>query len=1023
MTDDWSSAWHALHRIATGVLVACLVGAHGMAESAHAVATNLPEFHHTAWTPKDGAPAQISALAQTADGWLWLGTTTGLYRFDGMAFERIEAIDGVVRTVFALPRGGLLIGYARGGASLLEGDKLIHYGQAQGLPSVTVHEFAHDRKGRLWAAAQNGLFRFDGVRWNAVELETGPAPGYVTSVVVDGAGTVWVRAAEQIFALPEDAKTFRRVTRLRSSESWIYLAVSPDGSAWASGSESGLLRLSLDGPPSDPRAATNGGTGPLHFDHEGRAWVVRAGGLELAAPSALPDLSGPSRQVFTPAQGLSGEIGYAVVEDREGNVWFGSEGGLDRFRRSTLHTMRFAGSGYAAMAPGNDGELLAGGARMGRVIDGAYHELPKAPGSVLMCAHRGRGGAVWMGGKGELWRIAQGRAERVPLPEDVVANDFVQAMVEDTMGGLWISVRGGANHVSRLAAGSWSRWEGPPELGTFAPNVMAGDADGRLWFGYANDRIAVIDGTATRVLSAADGLEIGDVLAIHMRGRRTWIGGSRGVALFENGRFRPLRGSGNLPIRGVSGIVETAAGDLWMNGSDGITHITKRELDRFIADPDQEPRFERLDPRDGLEGVAPQVRPLPTAVEGFDGKLWFSTSRSLYWLDPERIELNRMEPPIFFRTVRVGGNTFNTMDGMNLPQHTDAVAISYTALSLSRPERVRFRVRLEGVDTDWRDVGAHRQAFYTQLGPGRYRFHVTAANDDGVWNRTGASLAFTIEPAFYQAGWFRCVFAIMALALFYLVYQWQVRRANGHMLDKLQVRMAERERIARELHDTLLQSVSGLILRFHSATQKIPEQEPVRQALEGALELADEVLAEGRDRLLDLRSAVGPEKGLREALREVGRQLGRDQRSRFHVVQQSAPRDLHDHVRDEVYLIAREALLNAFRHAQAGRIEVRLTFAQHELRVGVRDDGRGIDPGILEAGRPGHWGLPGMRERARRIGGWLDIRSDSRRGTKLELRVPAKWAYRDGPAGWWARWRWRILAIRLPSGQGTPGVS
>ena len=983
----------------------------------------LPQIHHTAWTPKDGAPAQIVALAQTADGWLWLATTTGLYRFDGVSFERIDEVDGVVRTVFALADGGLWIGYSRGGASLLKGGRFTHFGEAEGLPPASLHEFALDGKGRLWAAAQNGLFRFDGSRWTRIELQAGAASGDVTSVVADRAGTVWVRAAEQVFALPGDATSFRPVARFAPGDSWIYLAVSPDGGAWASCSESGLHALSLDGAPAEaPRSLRKGaGTGPLHFDHEGRLWVTRAGGVEFALRSTLPARDGPGHRLFTPAQGLSGEFGYAVIEDREGNVWFGSEGGLDRFRRSRLHTLNSSGSGYAAVAAGEAGQVMLAGLHKGRIVGGAFRAIGPDPDFVPTSVYVGARGTAWMGGRAELWRVDGDRADRVPLPGAVGPNDLVQAIVEDAAGRLWISVRSATSNVYSLAGDRWTPWQdAPDELRGTAPNVMAADAHGKLWFGYPNNRIAVLDGSAARVFAAADGLQVGDVLVIQTRGDRTWAGGSRGVALFERDRFRSLAGTPGAPLRAVSGIVATAAGELWLNGSEGITRIPKSELELFLRQPDHAPRFERFDAGDGLEGIAPLVRPVPTAVEGMDGKLWFSTSRGLYWLDPAHIERNLVEPPVLVRSIQADGRTFEPAAELALPKHTHSLAIAYTALSLSRPQRVRFRVRLEGVDPDWRDVGPVREAFYAHLGPGRYVFRVQAANDDGVWNTAGTSLAFSIEPAFYQAGWFRGVFATMALGVFYLVCRWQVRRANWRLLDKLQERQSERERIARELHDTLLQSVSGLMLHIESATQKIPEHEPAHQAMATALDVASQVLAEGRDRVLDLRRCGESGRGLYEALADVGRQLGHGRPSRVRIILESAPRDLRDEVLDEVFLIAREALTNAFRHAQARRIEVSLVFAWRELRVRVRDDGCGIDPRFLEAGRSGHWGLRGMRERASRIGGQLHIRSDARRGTKLELKVPAQRAYRNVGAAWWTRWRWIVLA-RRPTGRRADG--
>jgi signal transduction histidine kinase len=491
-----------------------------------------------------------------------------------------------------------------------------------------------------------------------------------------------------------------------------------------------------------------------------------------------------------------------------------------------------------------------------------------------------------------------------------------------------------------------------------------------------------------------------------------WVGGSDGVALFANGRFRAVTGEGGAPIRGVSGMVETRAGELWMNGADGITRISKGELDLLLGDPEHAPTVQRFDTEDGLDGVPRQVRPLPTMIEASDGKLWFSTSAGLYWIDPAHIERNRLPPPVLIRAVRAGDKSFDVTEDMHLPQRTTSLAITYAALSLAIPERVHFRYRLDGVDDTWQDAGTRRQAFYTQLGPGHYRFHVIAANDDGVWNETGATLDFSIQPAFFETTWFRAACLVLMLALLYALYRWRLRVAKARMQDKLQERLAERERIARELHDTLLQSVNGLVLRFETATQKLAKSEPVRPMFEAALEHADEVLIEGRDRVLDLRMS-GTAVGLTNALTNAGRDLSQHHAAQFDAVTLGLPRELHPVVSDEVLQIAREALLNAFRHAGATGVEVTLDYAEPELRLSVRDDGCGIDAQVLAAGgRPGHWGLASMRERAHKIGAQLEIHSEHARGTRIELAVPAELAYRDFVSMFSQLWPWRSRESR-----------
>jgi signal transduction histidine kinase len=330
----------------------------------------------------------------------------------------------------------------------------------------------------------------------------------------------------------------------------------------------------------------------------------------------------------------------------------------------------------------------------------------------------------------------------------------------------------------------------------------------------------------------------------------------------------------------------------------------------------------------------------------------------------------------------------------SLPKYTTHVRIEYTAASLQIPERVRFRYKLDGLDKEWQDVGDRREATYTNLGPGQYSFHVIAANNDGVWNNTGATLAFSIAPALYQTYWFYGLCVLLCLGLLWLLYRVRIRQVSLQVRARLEERLAERERIARELHDTLLQSVQGLVLRFRAAVSRLSQEEPARSAMEQALDRADGVLAEGRDAVKQLRSAPGGDLELSRAIAAFGEELAREDPCYFHSTVEGMPRELHPIVREEVMFIAREALVNAFRHGAARQIEAETSYGDTELKLRIRDDGRGIDVDMLRAGgREGHWGLLGMRERAKRVRGTLTLWSKPGAGTEIEVRLPAHMAY------------------------------
>jgi signal transduction histidine kinase len=469
------------------------------------------------------------------------------------------------------------------------------------------------------------------------------------------------------------------------------------------------------------------------------------------------------------------------------------------------------------------------------------------------------------------------------------------------------------------------------------------------------------------------------------------------VELFTKGRFYLMGWKDpNLPGR-VSGVLETENGDLWMNGFSGITHVPAGELAHWLRDPKYTVSGEHLDALDGLPGLSAERIPEPSLAESSDGRLWFATTRGIAWLDPAALHQNRnrLPPPVLISSVLANGKPYPASSDLILPAHTERLEINYTALSLAVPERVLFRYKLENVDPDWQDVGTRRQAFYTRLPPGNYRFRVIACNNDGVWNETGASLGITIRPAFYQTWWFIALAALAAAALLWWAVRLRIAGIAHRLQERLAERLAERERIARELHDTLLQSLFGLTLRFHTAASQLAPGDPAREALDDALQQSDKVMQEGRERVLNLRARHTEIASLADALTEIANQLRAIHPAHFHISVQGRPRPLDPVVREEIFLIGREALSNAFTHSEAQNIMVEIAYQGGALHLSVSDDGRGIDESVLKAGyRSGHWGLPGMRERANKMRGDLRVgRWNESGGTRIDLYVPASIVY------------------------------
>jgi signal transduction histidine kinase/ligand-binding sensor domain-containing protein len=981
----------------------------------------LGQLHHTRWTPREGAPAGITALAQTADGLLWLGTNGGLVSFDGATFRHSESPDGeprVLDDVSALHagrEGELWVGLRMGGAHRIEPDgRMQSFGLAQGLPSASVLAFAQDRDGIVWAATSRGLYRLDGGHWNRVGREAGLGLEDARSVLVDGDGTLWASGEHGTWRRPAGSPRFDVV--IDGAPGAGILRSDRAGRAWLQ-DDAGLTTLGAR--RRTIAASSLGGrveiSADFLFDRDGGLWMLLSGGV-VRLPRE-PEAATGTRllpQRFRAGEGPTGEIVWTMLEDREGDLWLATNGGLDRLRDVRFHPAADARSPLidAALALTQDGRASIASNR-GEVVPHAPARAASLPaGFHLTSLSIAPDGTEWLGGSGALSRgDASGRWTSTLLPAQ---GGDVQASAVDAAGALWISQTQGGG-VWRRDAGAWVRNGGYPQLPLETAVSLAAGGDGALWIGFAHDRVGEIRGGTARTWEAADGLRIGATLAITPAAGHTWIGGSRGVAAVARGHVHPVRLSDRRPLNGVSGIVETPDGALWLNGAGGVTVAGAEAVRRWLAHPDQALEADLLDHEDGLDGIAPYLQPVPSMVRDAAGRIWVATNRNVFWIDPAHVRRNPVAPTVRVLGIEAGGRSWRPDARIELPARTAQFRIDYTGISLAEPQRVRFQYRLEGVDAGWQEAGAHRQAFYTNVGPGRYVFRLRAANEDGVWSGADAELAFVVLPAFWQTAWFRAAVTIAILALAWFALSLRMRQVAARARAEVAARTAERERIARELHDTLLQGTQGLVFSLQGLAARLPPGDPTREGIEERLDRADQVLVEARERVSDLRTSRSAAGLLPDMLGELGSTLGAERGVAFRLVIEGEPQELERYVRDECYHIAREALVNAFSHARARTVEARTIYRARSMLVVVRDDGVGIARETLDAGaRKGHWGLPGMRERARALGARFHVWSRAGLGTEIALAIPSRVAYAAPHASTASR-RWRFLPTPLPS--------
>jgi signal transduction histidine kinase/streptogramin lyase len=1004
------------------ILSSCLSYLFLFVAPVHALDPNkrLTQYIHSAWTSRDGsAPHGGYAITQTSDGFLWF-ISGDMMTFDGVRFNpwdgppnygSISTHDtgfGQIVNAFADHNGGLWV-FGLRGIVHIRGRTVTSQFDLEGLRNL--QSVTEDKDGSIWLVRGNNNVSDEPlchVSDRALKC-FGKADGIpispINSILADGKGGFWLGAQTALVHWHDGTAETYPIEGLKFNTGQpgiAALARGPDGVLWVgirtAGPGRGLGRLINGVFEPFVMGSFDGTKVPVHsmiFDRDGNLWVGTTG-------QGLFRIYGNRVDHYGRTEGLSSDTVDAVLEDHEGILWAAEPGGIDKFRDPPVASFSsFEGLGNdrpMGVLASKDGTIwVANTGSLDHIQkNGAVSSIRAGsglPGNQVAAMLEDSSGNMWVGVDDGLFLFKNDRFRGLPQRNHKPLG-LVVGMAEDIDGNIWAECAGSPGRLVRIRDFEVREEFTPPQIPT--GRTIAADPHGGIWIGTLNGDLALFrhgilktfplnakgDPFIRQIIADADG----SVLA----------GSADGLVGLWQGKVQRMTTKNGLPCNFVTSFIEDGEKRWWLYTDCGIVEFPDSELHRWWANPETIVQTHIYDEMDGAQAGRPEYN---SGALSLDGRVWFASGVWVQMVDPSRVSLKAPPAQTYIESVIVDRKESLATENLRFPPHPRDLQINYTSPTFLVPQKVKFRYRLDPYDRGWKDAGTRRQAFYTNLPPGKYSFRVIAANSDGVWNETAAKLDFSVAPAYYQTNWFRALCAVFFLALLWAAYEFRVRQLNQQFEMMLDARVAERTRIARDLHDTLLQSFHGLLFRFQAVRNMLPKRpEQAIEALDSAIVRAEQALDEGRRSIQALRPGSADSE-LDQMLISTAEELASSHRNetdapRFEVIVEGERRALAPMVNDETLRIARELLRNAFQHARAHQIEAEIRYDADVFRLIVRDDGKGIDSKILkDGGRPGHWGLPGVHERAREISASLEFWSEIGAGTEVRLTIPATIAY------------------------------
>ena len=1001
-------AGHALGAVGLGFVLLNSVASYALDPS-----TALANYARQTWVMENGLPQNtVTAVIQTRDGFVWLGTEIGLVRFDGNSFQLFDRSnlpalpDNDICCLLEAANGDLWIGTS-GGLARLKNGRVRAYSTRDGLPGNSIRGLAFANGGELWVNTDEGIAGLANDRFRTPDNSAGNSEVLADSS--SGGSGFWVPTSQADRTASRSREHSAKEAGL--DQDVIEFGVGLDGAQTAFASKSLLLMLRGD------HVLQHLGAGKdlpgnriqaLYADREGTLWI--------GTNSGLARLAGGKLQALPVTDPLASASVLALIEDREGNLWVGTEaGGLhilrdQRFRilgvrdglasdATTAVTEDSAGilwvgtqgSGLSALVRSSAGQIKA---TYRTLRDGLMSDL-------ILSLAAAPDGDLWVGTPDGLNRIHGNKVDAF-TPADGLPDDFIRSLLIDTDKSLWIGTRRGLVHWIDPPGTSAADARQPKMeiltqangLGSDTVGAMARDKNGDLWVATLGG-LSRLHGASISNYTTANGLS-SDILTalLPLDGGALLIGTQdHGLDLWNGQKFAAVVGGG-LDQASIHAILDDSEGHLWFATSDGIARCDWSGAGKENSGATCS-NWLRFGTADGLRSRETAANSHPSAIRSKDGHLWFATPRGLVEVDPAHFPVNTVEPPVAMERFAVDDVDQPLLTSDSLPKITSGhvhFQFDYAGLSFKAPLKVRYRYRLEGFDRDWTDAGGRRSAYYTNIPPGHYTFRVQAANDDGVWNTAGAAIAFELKPHFYQTLWFYALLLLAMGASLVLLMRGGLRSAQR----EFRAVLGERSRIAREIHDTLAQGYVGISVQLEMLAELLRQHrvEAATDQLNKTREYVREGLADARQSIWALRTQDVEETTLPVRIGRLADAAGGEGlAAQFNVF--GAYRPLAAETEREILRIAQEAIHNVKKHAGAQRLSVQLRYEPAAIVVEVSDDGKGGAADQRDTPAQGAFGLTGMRERAVAIRGALEVNSVAGEGTTVRLRAPAPVAARE----------------------------